>query len=201
MISAHNISYTNDQRKILSSINISIQKNKITVISGKNGSGKSTLLKILNRLIVPSKGSIKSQYEKPVPMLFQRSLSLNKSLEENFLLLNSIKKTKIDRTFYNLFNLKKLKANKFPSLSEGEKQKVFISRLMSFEQDILIMDEPNQNLDIESEEKFFDKLSNLSKSKTIIMTLHDMNNIKKLADNLIILDNGKVIFDDLVTNY
>ena len=115
--------------------------------------------------------------------------------------VNSIKKTKIDRTFYNLFNLKKLKANKFASLSEGEKQKVFISRLMSFEQDILIMDEPNQNLDIESEEKFFEKLSDLSKSKTIIMSLHDMNYIKKLADNLIILDSGKIIFNDYAANY
>ena len=201
MISTYNLSYTTDQKKILNSININIQKNKITVISGKNGSGKSTLLKILNRLIVPSKGFIKSQYEKPVPMLFQRSLSLNKSLEENFLLLNSIKKTKIDRTFYNLFNLRKLKANKFASLSEGEKQKVFISRLMSFEQDILIMDEPNQYLDIESEEKFFEKLSDLSKSKTIIMSLHDMKYIKKLADNLIVLDNGKIIFNDLAANY
>ena len=66
MISTYNLSYTTDQKKILNSININIQKNKITVISGKNGSGKSTLLKILNRLIVPSKGSIKSQYEKPV---------------------------------------------------------------------------------------------------------------------------------------
>jgi ABC-type multidrug transport system ATPase subunit len=63
------------------------------------------------------------------------------------------------------------------------------------------MDEPNQNLDIESEKKFFEKLSDLSKSKTIIMTLHDMNYIKKLADNLIILDNGKIIFDDPVANY
>ena len=54
MISAHNLSYTTDQKKILNSINISIQKNKITVISGKNGSGKSTLLKILNRLIAVS---------------------------------------------------------------------------------------------------------------------------------------------------
>ena len=60
MISTYNLSYTTDQKKILNSININIQKNKITVISGKNGSGKSTLLKILNRLIAPSKGSIKS---------------------------------------------------------------------------------------------------------------------------------------------
>ena len=63
------------------------------------------------------------------------------------------------------------------------------------------MDEPNQNLDIESEEKFFEKLSDLGKSKTIIMTLHDVNYIKKLADNLIILDNGKLIFNDLASNY
>ena len=63
------------------------------------------------------------------------------------------------------------------------------------------MDEQNQNLDIESEEKFFEKLSDLSKSKTIIMSLHDMKYIKKLADNLIVLDNGKIIFNDLVANY
>ena len=63
------------------------------------------------------------------------------------------------------------------------------------------MDEPNQYLDIESEEKFFEKLSDLSKSKTIIMSLHDMKYIKKLADNLIVLDNGKIIFNDLVANY
>jgi ABC-type multidrug transport system ATPase subunit len=66
---------------------------------------------------------------------------------------------------------------------------------------MLIMDEPNQYLDIESEEKFFEKLSDLSKSKTIIMSLHDMNYIKKLADNLIVLDNGKIIFNDLAANY
>ena len=63
------------------------------------------------------------------------------------------------------------------------------------------MDEPNQNLDIEREEKFFEKLSDLSKSKTIIMSLHDMKYIKKLADNLIVLDNGKIIFNDLAANY
>ena len=63
------------------------------------------------------------------------------------------------------------------------------------------MDEPNQNLDIESEEKFFNKLSTLKKSKTIIIALHDMRLIKKFADNLIILDKGKIIFNDLAVNY
>ena len=72
---------------------------------------------------------------------------------------------------------------------------------MSIDKYKLIIDEPNQNLDIESEEKFFGKLSDLSKSKTIIMSLHDMNYIKKLADNLIILDSGKIIFNDHAANY
>ena len=201
MISAIKLSYKVDEKEILSNISITIQKNKITVINGKNGSGKSTLLKILNHIITPSNGSMISEFEKAVPMLFQRSLALNKNLEENFLLLNKIKKTKIDRTFYNLFNLKKLREYKFSALSEGEKQKVFISRLMSYNQDLLVMDEPNQNLDIESEEKFFNKLSTLKKSKTIIIALHDMRLIKKFADNLIILDKGKIIFNNLAGSY
>ena len=97
-------------------------------------------------------------------MLFQKPISLNKNLEDNFLLLSKIKRTKVDKSYFNLFNLNKLKKRKFQNLSEGEKQKVFISRFMSFKQDLLILDEPNQNLDLESEKSFFKSLSKTNKT-------------------------------------
>ena len=200
MIKINNISYAINGKNILSNINLNIRRNKITVITGKNGSGKSTLIKIINKIIFPSKGSIKSDYSEPVPMLFQKPISLNKSLEDNFLLLSNIKKSKVNKSYFNLFNLNKLKKRKFQNLSEGEKQKVFISRFMSFEQDLIILDEPNQNLDLESEKSFFLSLSKM-KNKTIVLTLHNLTYIKDFADYLVILDSGKIIFNDTIKKF
>ena len=200
MIKINNISYAINGKNILSNINLNIRRNKITVITGKNGSGKSSLIKVINKIIFPSKGSIKSAYSEPVPMLFQKPISLNKSLEDNFLLLSNIKKSKVNKSYYNLFNLNKLKKRKFQNLSEGEKQKVFISRFMSFEQDLIILDEPNQNLDLESEKSFFLSLSKM-KNKTIVLTLHNLTYIKDFADYLVILDSGKIIFNDTIKKF
>lgn len=200
MIKVNNISYTIDGKNILSNINLNIIRNKITVITGKNGSGKSSLIKIINKIIIPNKGTINSEYSEPIPMLFQKPISLNKSLEDNFLLLSNIKKSKVNKSYYNLFNLNKLKKRKFQNLSEGEKQKVFISRFMSFEQDLIILDEPNQNLDLESEKSFFLSLSKM-KNKTIVLTLHNLTYIKDFADYLVILDSGKIIFNDTIKKF
>ena len=200
MIKVNNISYTIDGKNILSNINLNIIQNKITVITGKNGSGKSSLIKIINKIIIPNKGTINSEYSEPIPMLFQKPISLNKSLEDNFLLLSNIKKSKVNKSYFNLFNLNKLKKRKFQNLSEGEKQKVFISRFMSFEQDLIILDEPNQNLDLESEKSFFLSLSKM-KNKTIVLTLHNLTYIKDFADYLVILDSGKIIFNDTIKKF
>ena len=200
MIKINNISYAINGKNILSNINLNIRRNKITVITGKNGSGKSSLIKIINKIIFPSKGSIKSDYSEPIPMLFQKPISLNKSLEDNFLLLSNIKKSKVNKSYFNLFNLNKLKKRKFQNLSEGEKQKVFISRLMSYEQDLIILDEPNQNLDLESEKIFFTSLSGV-KNKTILLSLHNMSLVKKFADYVIVLDSGKIVFNDISSKF
>ena len=200
MIKVNNISYTIDGKNILSNININIIRNKITVITGKNGSGKSSLIKIINKIIIPNKGTINSEYSEPIPMLFQKPISLNKSLEDNFLLLSKLKKSKVNKFYFNLFKLNKLKKRKFQNLSEGEKQKVFISRLMSYEQDLIILDEPNQNLDLESEKIFFTSLSKV-KNKTILLSLHNMSLVKKFADYVIVLDSGKIVFNDISSKF
>ena len=102
MIKVNNISYTIDGKNILSNINLNIIRNKITVITGKNGSGKSSLIKIINKIIIPNKGTINSEYSEPIPMLFQKPISLNKSLEDNFLLLSKLKKSKVNKFYFNL---------------------------------------------------------------------------------------------------
>ena len=82
------------------------------------------------------------------------------------------------------------------SLSEGEKQKIFITRIMRFDQSQLFLDEPNQSLDLQSEKLLIDLLMKEKKEKTIIMTLHDFEIAKKIGDYFIYLENGKILLQD-----
>ena len=196
MIKLKNIEYQIDEKLILQNINLNIAQQKTTIIMGKNGSGKSTLLKILNKIIQPTAGIIQSHLDKPVPMLFQKPLTLNNTVKYNYHILHKIKEFQINNTWFNKFNLSNIEDQKINSLSGGEKQKLFLSRLMSFDQPNLFLDEPNQSLDLESEKLLVDLLIHEKKSKTIILTLHDFEMAKKIGDHFIYLENGKIILQN-----
>lgn len=196
MIKLKNIEYQIDEKLILQNINLNIAQQKTTIIMGKNGSGKSTLLKILNKIIQPTAGVIQSHLDKPVPMLFQKPLTLNNTVKYNYHILHKIKEFQINNSWFNKFNLSKVEDQKINSLSGGEKQKLFLSRLMSFDQPNLFLDEPNQSLDLESEKLLVDLLIHEKKSKTIILTLHDFEMAKKIGDHFIYLENGKIILQN-----
>lgn len=196
MIKLKNIEYQIDEKLILQNINLNIVQQKTTIIMGKNGSGKSTLLKILNKIIQPTAGIIQSHLDKPVPMLFQKPLTLNNTVKYNYHILHKIKEFQINNTWFNNFKLSNIKDQKINSLSGGEKQKLFLSRLMSFDQPNLFLDEPNQSLDLESEKLLVDLLIHEKKSKTIILTLHDFEMAKKIGDHFIYLENGKIILQN-----
>ena len=196
MINLKNIQYQISPKTILENINLNIQEGKTTVIMGKNGSGKSTLLKLINQIIKPSSGFFESTLSKPVPMLFQKPLILQNSVNYNYQILQKIKKHQINHFWFKKFDLSNLSNQKMNSLSEGEKQKIFISRIMSFDQSQLFLDEPNQSLDLQSEKLLIDLLINEKKKKTIVMTLHDFEIAKKIGDYFIYLENGKILLQD-----
>ena len=196
MIKLKKIEYQVDQKLILQDINVTIEQGKTTIIMGKNGSGKSTLLKLLNQIIQPTSGSFQSFLDKPIPMLFQKPLILKNTVKYNYQILQKIKKYHINKNWFNIFNLSKLEDQKIHSLSGGEKQKLFLARLMSFDQSELFLDEPNQSLDLESERLLVELLQNEKKRKTIILTLHDFEMAKKLGDYFIYLENGRILLQD-----
>ena len=201
MINLKNIQYQISSKTILENINLNIQEGKTTVIMGKNGSGKSTLLKLINQIIKPSSGFFESTLSKPVPMLFQKPLILQNSVNYNYQILQKIKKHQINHFWFKKFDLSNLSNQKMNSLSEGEKQKIFISRIMSFDQSQLFLDEPNQSLDLQSEKLLIDLLINEKKNKTIVMTLHDFEIAKKIGDYFIFLENGQILFQDSYENF
>ena len=193
MIKLKKIEYHINQKLILKDINLNIEQGKTTIIMGKNGSGKSTLLKLLNQIIQPTSGLFQSLLDKPIPMLFHKPLTLKNTVNYNYQILQKIKKHQINKDWFNKFNLAKLENQKINSLSGGERQKLFLARLMSFDQLNLFLDEPNQSLDLESERLLVDLLLYEKKNKTIILTLHDFEIAKKIGDYFIYLENGKIL--------
>jgi len=193
MIKLENINYQINQKLILQGINLNIEQGSTTVIMGKNGSGKSTLLKILNQIIQPTSGLFQSSLKHPIPMLFQKPLILKNTVKYNYQILHKIKKFQMNTSWFDEFKLSALEDQKMNSLSGGEKQKLFLARLMSFDQSTIFLDEPNQSLDLESEKLLTSLLIHEKKNKTIVLTLHDFEIAKKIGDNFIYLENGKIL--------
>ena len=193
MIKLENINYQINQKLILQGVNLNIEQGSTTVIMGKNGSGKSTLLKILNQIIQPTSGLFQSSLKHPIPMLFQKPLILKNTVKYNYQILHKIKKFQMNTSWFDKFKLSALEDQKMNSLSGGEKQKLFLARLMSFDQSTIFLDEPNQSLDLESEKLLTSLLLHEKKNKTIVLTLHDFEIAKKIGDNFIYLENGKIL--------
>jgi len=201
MIKLEKICFEIDNKFILKNLDLVIPKNKTTIIMGKNGSGKSTLLKILNQIIKPSTGKFYSELEKPVPMLFQKPILMHNTVNYNYHILNKIKKHQINNTWFKTFKLNNLINQNAMSLSGGEKQKLFLARVMSFNQNSLFMDEPNQSLDLDSENLLLDLLRQEQKNKTIVMTLHDFEIAKIIGDFIVYLENGQILLQDFTDDF
>ena len=208
-----NVSHFYGQRKVLSDINQTIDDNKITVILGTSGSGKSTLLQIINGLIVPSEGNVEVFGDKiDYSHIYELRRSIGYSVQgtglfphmtvfENISLLPKISNQdiksinpRIDQLM-GFVNLDLDFKDKYPhQLSGGEQQRVGLCRAMILNPKIFLLDEAFGALDIMTRNEIHEELLALQKAepRTIILVTHDVTEAVKLADNLIILEDGKI---------
>jgi len=193
---ANKIFVTFDKINVLEDISLNIESGKITAIIGKNGSGKSTLLRCLNCLVNPTSGFLKHKFNIPFPMLFQKPVTFQNTIQYNFEILSKIKKIKPSMRWYQSFHLNRISKKNINKVSGGEKQKTYLSRIMSVDPQVIIMDEPGQNLDSNSNQMLIDLMLDEKKNnKTIIFSSHDIEIVKYTADKIILLDYGKIIYD------
>jgi len=207
------VSHFYGQRKVLDNLDLSFDENKITVILGRSGSGKSTLLQMVNGLIVPSQGIVnvfgdEIDYNRvhelrraigysvqgtglfPHMTVFENIALLPKIINQNMTMTTS----RIERLmkFVDLDNRFK---DKYPyQLSGGEQQRVGICRAMILNPRIFLLDEAFGALDVMTRNEIHEELLALQREepRTIILVTHDINEAMKLADNLIIVEEGRV---------
>ncbi len=193
-----------DERKILSSLNFSINSDDVTVIMGPNGAGKSIFLKILNGILTPTSGCItwnnKKQFSDTLntqAFVFQKPILLRRSVIANLDYMDSVlgykKKISKDRLL-EIVQLKKQKNQPARMLSLGEQQRLSLVRSLMLRPNLLLLDEPTANLDPASTKIIEDIILNLKMMGIkIIFVTHNILQAKRIADEIIFLNEGKMV--------
>lgn len=211
------VSYGN--RKVLDNISYGFKKNKITAILGSSGCGKTTLLHALNDIIseeenVKLSGDIrlegrsvysmqKESLRKEVglvfqtPVVFPMSIYKNMSYALNYHSTHSKKEIediiKEKLGFAGLYDEVKDKLKKSAlKLSGGQKQRLCIARALTIEPKVLLLDEPCSALDIENTLLIEKLLSSLSENISIIIVTHNIEQAKRIGDEILTMKSGQL---------
>jgi general L-amino acid transport system ATP-binding protein len=204
-----------DKFQVLKEIDLEVKTQEKIVICGPSGSGKSTLIRCINRLENHQEGSIVvdgteiSENTKnieliraEVGMVFQQfNLFPHLSILDNCTLapiwVKKIPKKEAEVLAMN--NLKTVQiedqALKFPGqLSGGQQQRAAIARALCMEPKIMLFDEPTSALDPEMIKEVLDVMVYLAKGgMTMIVVTHEMGFAKEVADNMIFMDEGRIV--------
>lgn len=214
MIEIQNLTKVYNETRGLFPTSFKVAKGELIAIVGHNGAGKSTLLKILSNTHLPDSGSVlidginltdrlamvrKIGFVSETPNLYDFF-----TVEYNFKLfakLFNIKQDRIDEILRE-FNLESFRKTKVQNLSKGLKQRVNIGRSILSDPPILLFDEPTSGLDFEMTKEIFKLLREFhAAGKTILFTTHRPEEIKNLATRLMVIHQGRVIFDGSPTEY
>jgi iron complex transport system ATP-binding protein len=215
-IKIENLNWKIGENRILENIDVEIEKNKFVCLVGPNGSGKTTLLKNILKIYEPEKKTVYIQNNDITKLRYKdlarrvACVPQNTVIDFNFSVLDVVlmgrtpylkrfqsegkRDLEIVKKCMELTNTLKLKDRDINSLSGGERQRVIIARALAQEPDILVLDEPISNLDIQHQIELLNLTKELCQKKklTVIAVLHDLNLAMQYSDYLILLEKGRV---------
>ena len=206
--------YSENEAKILNSLNLKIPGGKMTALVGHSGAGKSTILNLIPRFYNAESGEIKID-EQSINNLTVNSVRKNISLVSQDTTLfddtikNNIAYANLDASYDEIVEAGKFSfANEFIEklpkkydtiigengvrLSGGEKQRLSIARAILKKSPIILLDEATSSLDAETEDKIQKAINFLTKGRTTIVIAHRLSTILN-SDKIYVIDHGKVV--------
>lgn len=202
-------------------INFMIDKGELVGYIGPNGAGKSTTIKMLSGILVPTAGRItvdgviphqnRKENARRIGVVFgqRSSLEWDLPMEETFDLFQKI--YRIDDRMYKrnvefyveLFAMQSFLKRPVRQLSLGQKMRAEIAVALLHDPEILYLDEPTIGLDVVAKNHIrqFIKRINSEKKITLMLTTHDMDDIEQICDRIIMIDQGKLLYDGSLQNF
>jgi len=205
------------ERIALQDINLEINDGEFIGLIGHTGSGKSTLIQHLNALLIPSSGEVllngvniykdKSKlkvirqrvglvFQYPEHQLFEMTVYKDVAYGPGNL---GLSKEEIDKRVRNALETVGLNEDTFDKspfeLSGGQRRRAAIAGVLAMEPEVLILDEPTAGLDPKGRDEILDAIKLMHDNRKIIVILvsHSMEDVAKLADRIVVLNNGSVV--------
>jgi len=191
LITLNNISLSHNGKNVLDDVSFKLHKGEFVTLIGPNGAGKSSLIKILLGVIKQDSGDItytnnirlgytpQTFSANPfIPISVKDFLTLNQKLDSEFML----------QTF-ELTGIKELLKLPLKNLSGGELQKVLLTRALLNKPNVLILDEPAQNLDIDGQMQLYKLIQDIHQQQNcaVLMVSHDLHRVMKESTQVLCL--------------
>lgn len=213
MIEAEGISYSRRRTEILSDVSLTSHNGAVTGIIGPNGAGKSTMLSMMYKALSPDSGAVyingedvasfsRREIARNISVVAQKSedtlpLSVRDSVALGLLSRvgafsygSADDLERVDQALHHV-GLEHLADRLTHELSGGEFQRVLIARAIVQGAEHLLLDEPTNHLDIHHQHRILELVRNLNLTTTIV--LHDLNLAARFCDQLILMEQGKVV--------
>ena len=217
-VEIENLNFSYNSGFEIQDISFKIEENTINALTGNNGSGKTTLLRLLVGLLKPNSGLIKVfnenlsrdkhklweirksicfLFKNPDDQLFAPTIEEDISFGARNLKLDEEEVRLRVNWALDAVGLSKFKEYSPFNLSWGQRKRAALAGLLVMRPKLLILDEPFANLDFKSIYNHLKILEKLRKENeiTIFFTTHNLFFVKHWADRLIVLDNGRIIFE------
>ena len=220
------ITFTNVSKRygdtvVLSEIELEIPNGQTTVIVGQSGSGKTTLLRMVNGLIKPDSGRLEvfgdlvpeeniENFRRKIGYAVQGAgLFPHLSVKENIVLIARLvgwSSQDLDERFEMLMRQMELPldlSDRIPNeLSGGQQQRVGLCRALMLKPKLLLLDEPFSAVDPLTRLELYEVVEKLisNEAVSIVMVSHDLGEAKRLGDRMVVLQNGIILQNDLISN-
>jgi len=209
---------TPQAKSSLQEVSLTVEEGAVLALIGPTGSGKSTLLQHMNGLYTPQSGSVEVLgrdladprtdlrrirrevglvFQNPEQQIFERYVGDEVAFGPRMAGLSGGELTRRVRWAMELAGLDFSLFRDRPTfaLSGGERRKVGLAGVIALKPRILLLDEPTSGLDPQTHEELLSRMQSLrDQGVTMVVATHDMDDVARLADGIVVLDGGRVLF-------
>jgi ABC-2 type transport system ATP-binding protein len=215
-ISINKVNKFYGNQQALTDVSFSLKKGEVVGFLGPNGAGKSTLMKIITCYLQQDSGKVQvcaldtekhdSKVKSKIGYLPEHNpLYTDMYIKEYLAFVGEIYKVEnLNNRIAKIIQQTGLtpeQSKKIGELSKGFKQRVGLAAALIHNPEILILDEPTTGLDPNQLVEIRNLIKEVGKDKTVLLSTHIMQEVDKMCNRVIIINKGKIVDDQLISNY